>query len=80
MYTLIRYPVGVIVEAMVLAGGRNRLRVAAAGFPDVIELRRSGSQWFAARQPVEVDFLMSNAHPSESVSCSSSGRVAKAAV
>jgi hypothetical protein len=40
------------------------MRVAAAGFPDAIELQRCGPQWFAAtRQPVEFDFLMSDAHP-----------------
>ena len=78
MYLLVRYPVGVIVEAVVLAKGRNRMRAShAAGFPDVIELKRSGSQWFTAtRQPVELDFLMSDA-PCESVSSSRTGRVAR---
>jgi hypothetical protein len=61
MYMLIRYPVGIIVEAVVLAKGRDRLRVVAAGFPDTIELRRSGSQWFTpSREPVEFEFLMSD--------------------
>ena len=70
MYLLIRYPAGIIVEGLVLAKGRNHMRVVAAGFPDAIELRRSGSQWFTAdRQPVEFDFLMSDAHP-----CGSSRR------
>jgi hypothetical protein len=79
MYMLIRYPVGVIVEAVVLAKGRNRMRVAAAGFPDTIELRRSGPQWFTAtRQPVEFDFLMSN-HQGESASSSRPVCVARAA-
>jgi len=64
MYLLIRYPVGIVVEGVVLAKGKNRMRVAAAGFPDAIELQRCGPQWFAAtRQPVEFDFLMSDAHP-----------------
>jgi hypothetical protein len=71
MYLLIRYPVGIIVEAVVLAKGRNRMRVAAAGFPDTVELRRSGSQWFAeASQPVEFDFLMTGGRQGESVSTS----------
>lgn len=79
MYMLIRYPVGIIVEAVVLAKGRNRMRVAAAGFPDAIELRRSGSQWVTAnRQPVEFDFLMSSAaHSCETVSISSPACVAR---
>ena len=64
MYLLIRYPIGLVVEGVVLAKGRNRMRVAAAGFPDAIELQRCGPQWFAAtRQPVEFDFLMSDGHP-----------------
>jgi hypothetical protein len=69
MYLLIKYPVGIIVEAVVLAWGRGRMRIAAAGFPDTVELRRSGSQWFTAtRQPVEFEFLMCNAQAGESVS------------
>jgi hypothetical protein len=69
MYVLIKYPVGIIVEAVVLTRGRGRMRVAAAGFPDTVELRRSGSQWFTAtRQPVEFEFLMCNAQSGESVS------------
>jgi len=52
MHMLIRYPVGIIVEAVVLAKGRDRMRVAVAGFPDTIELRRSGSQWLQWSPPV----------------------------
>jgi hypothetical protein len=67
MYMLIGYPAGIIVEAVVLAKGKNRLRVAAAGFPDTVELRRSGSQWFTpTRQPVEIEFLMSDCQPAAS--------------
>jgi len=80
MYLLIRFPVGIIVEGVLLAKGRNRMRVVAAGFPDTIELRRSGLQWFTTtRQPVEFDFLMSNSHPGERVSSPTPGRVARAA-
>ena len=60
MYVLFRYPVGVVVEGVVLANGRNRMRIAAAGFADAIELKRSGSHWISAdRQCVEVEFIMS---------------------
>jgi hypothetical protein len=66
MYLLIRYPGGIIVEGVLLAKGRNRLRVVAAGFPDAIELRRTGTAWFTAgRVAVELDFLMSDAHQSD---------------
>ena len=68
MYLLIRYPGGIIVEGVVLAKGRNRLRVLAAGFPDIIELKRIGEAWFtASRLPVEFDFLMSDTYQSEAV-------------
>jgi hypothetical protein len=80
MYVLIRYPVGLIVEGIILAKGKYRMRVAAAGFADAIELRRSGSQWFTASvEPVEFDFLMSNASPRERVSSSRPVRVVSAA-
>jgi hypothetical protein len=63
MYLLIRYPGGVIAEGAVLATGRNRLRVAVAGLPDTIELKRAGSGWVAAgHMQVEFDFLMSDKH------------------
>ena len=79
MYMLIRYPVGIIVEAVVLAVRKNRMRVAAAGFPDTIELRRSGAQWFTAtRQPVEFDFLMPSAHQGVSASSSRPAFIARA--
>lgn len=72
MYLLIRYPVGIIVQAVVLARGRNRMRVAASGFPDTIELRLSGSQWLTETgEPIELDFLMSLAHQAAGVSTSS---------
>ena len=78
MYVLIRYPAGIIVEAVALAQGRNRMRVVAAGFPDTIELRRSGQQWLTATsQPVEFDFLMFHSHADENVSCSRQARVAR---
>ena len=69
MYLLIRYPGGVIAEGAVLATGRNRLRVAVAGLPDTIELKRARSGWTAAgRIPVEFDFLMSDKHQIENTS------------
>ena len=79
MYLLIRYPVGAIVEGVVLAHQKNRMRVAAAGFPDTIELRRSGNQWYTSdREPVEFDFLMSTTHQEESLSSATPACVASA--
>jgi hypothetical protein len=80
MYLLIRYPVGAIVEGVVLAHQKNRMRVAAAGFPDTIELRRSGNQWYTStHQPVEFDFLMSTTHQAEPTSSGKPACVASAA-
>ena len=80
MYLLIRFPVGAIVEGVVLAHQKNRMRVAAAGFPDAIELRRSGNQWYTStREPVEFDFLMSTSQQSESVTFAKPACVARAA-
>lgn len=77
MYTLIGYPVGVIVEAVLLAKAPNRMRFAAAGFPDVFELRRSGSQWLTETgQPVEIEFILFSARQGE---CSSKPALAGAA-
>jgi hypothetical protein len=77
MYVLIRYPGAIIIEGVALAQGRSRMRVVAAGFPDTIELRRSGQQWFTAtRQPVEFDFLMSKCHLGENACSSRLARVA----
>jgi hypothetical protein len=79
MYLLIRYPVGAIVEGVVLAHRKNRMRVAAAGFPDTIELRCSGNQWYTSdRQPVEFDFLMSTTYQKESLSSARPACVASA--
>ena len=80
MYMFIRYAAGVIVEAVVLAKGRDRLRVAVAGSPDAVELRRVGARWLTAdREPVEFDFLMSDAHHAEKVVSSGSACLARAA-
>jgi hypothetical protein len=80
MYLLIRYPVGTIVEGVVLAHRKNRMRVAAAGFSDIIELRRSGTEWFTStRQPVEFDFLMSASRQAEPLASSRPVCVARAA-
>jgi hypothetical protein len=53
--------VGVVVEGVLLASGKNRMRVAAAGFADTLELKRIGADWQDAnRGRVEIEFLMPN--------------------
>jgi hypothetical protein len=77
MYTLLRYVAGVVVEGVVFPRGKNRIRAVVAGFPDTIELRRSGLQWFTATgEEVEFDFLMSNTCQGESVAAPEPARVA----
>jgi len=66
MYLSIRYPGGIIVEGVVLAKGRNRMRVAAAGFPETIDLKRVGALWSTdSGEQVEFDFLMSDRYQGE---------------
>jgi len=61
MYLLIRYPGEVIAEAVLLAKGKNRMRIIAPGFPDAIELKRTGAKWSTCQgEVVEIDFLMSD--------------------
>ncbi len=58
MYTLIEYPIGIITEAVVLSMEQKRLRVAAAGFSDVLELTQVGHEWVTEQgQRIEVGFL-----------------------
>ena len=71
MYLLIGYANGSIVEGVVLAKGRDRLRVAAAGFPETIELRRTGALWSTDDgEEVEFYFVMCDKCQAESVSSS----------
>jgi hypothetical protein len=71
MYMLIRYAGGIIVEGVLLAQRKDRLRVAASGFPETIELMRAGSKWVTAGGvQVEFDFLMWDEDQTENV-CSS---------
>ena len=68
MYMLIRYAGGIIVEGVLLAKRKDRLRIAASGFPETIELTRAGSKWITAGGvQVEFDFLMSDEHQTENV-------------
>jgi hypothetical protein len=58
MYTLIRLHDGNFVEAVVLAGTRSWIRVAAAGLDDAVELRRHGLNWIDEdNEPVQIEFL-----------------------
>ena len=68
MYTLIGFPGGIIVEAVVLAKGANHMRVAAAGFSDAFELRRSGDGWVTETgESVEIEFLLASSREGGSV-------------
>ena len=80
MYALIEYPAGVIIEAVVLAMGWNRVRVAAAGFPDTFELMHSGEDWInETGEKVVFEFLLSHAPKVEDVALTVPAMTARAA-
>ena len=70
MYALISCPAGIVLEAVIVSRTRNRMRVFAAGFPDVIELRRTGPRWSTENgEQVEFEFLGAiSSHPEKLVS------------
>jgi len=71
MYLLIGYAGGIIIEAVVLAKGADRLRVAASGFAETIELRRTGALWSTDDgEKVEFYFVMCDPCQSERASSS----------
>ena len=77
MYLLIGYANGSIVEGVVLAKEKDRLRVAVAGFPETIELRRTGAVWSADDgKQVEFYFVMCNKCQAESASSSTAAYTA----
>lgn len=62
MCILIEYPVGVVVEALVLSFEPNRLRVAVAGFSDALEFTRSAQDWVTeGGQKIDFGFLQFSA-------------------
>jgi hypothetical protein len=68
MYTLIEYPVGVVVEAAVLSMEPNRLRVVVAGFSDSLEFTKSGLDWVTeGGQRIDVGFLQFRASEAAAV-------------
>jgi hypothetical protein len=80
MYALIEYPAGVMVEAVVLAMDPKRARIAAAGFPDTLALRRSGPHWLTETgQKVTFEFLLSIAPEVETVTLPAPALAARAA-
>ena len=77
MYLLIGYAGGIIVEGVVLAKGVDRLRVAASGFAETIELRRTGARWSTDDgEEVEFCFVMSDKCQVESAASSAAAYAA----
>jgi hypothetical protein len=61
LYTLISYPAGIIIEAVIVNRTRNRMRVVAPGLSDAFELRRNGQNWLAdTGEEVQFEFLASD--------------------
>ncbi len=80
MYTLVEFPGGVTLEAVVLSMDRRRARIAAAGFLDTLELRRSGADWLTETgQKVRFSFLLSEAIEVETVALPTPALAARAA-
>ena len=62
MYTLLSYSAGLAVEGVIVTHTQDRMRVFAAGFPDTLELRRSGSRWMTEDgEEVQFEFLAAEA-------------------
>jgi hypothetical protein len=77
MYLMIRYAGGSIVEGVVLAKGGDCLRIAASGFPETIELRRTGAVWSADDgEEVEFYFVMCDKCQAESADSSAAAYAA----
>lgn len=58
MYTLISYPVGILIEGVILSRTRDRMRVAVAGMPDALELRRIGNNWLTdSGEKIQFEFV-----------------------
>jgi hypothetical protein len=59
MYTLIRLHDGITMEAVVLDNTQSRMRLAAAGLNDAVELRLCGLDWLdESNRPVQFGFLL----------------------
>jgi hypothetical protein len=62
MYLLIGFSNAVVMEAVILKASRNRVRVAIAGQPDSLELKRAGEEWLLETgERVTLEFLLSDA-------------------
>ena len=46
MYSIISFQSGVITEAVILAAGKDQMRIAVPGFADVVELHQFGGRWY----------------------------------
>jgi hypothetical protein len=59
MYTVIRLHDGSIMEAVVLARTQFRMRLAAVGLKDAVELQYCGLDWLDEHnEPVQFGFLL----------------------
>jgi hypothetical protein len=64
MYTLISFADAVLVEAIVLSRGDNRMRVVLPGVADTMEIQRAGENWFTEKgETVEFQFLATASQP-----------------
>lgn len=80
MYSLIKISEAMVVEAVVLSATEERMRIAAAGFDDAIELKRIGPHWFSdTGSPVSFEFFASDVADCQAVVTSVRPMTSKAA-
>ena len=61
MYLLLRNETGRMVDGVLLAAGRDTMRVAIPGEADTLELRLSDGAWLAGGERFELEALMAHA-------------------
>ena len=70
MWMTIRYPKGLRVEAVLLAAGRDRMRVVVPSRRDAIELHRVDAEWFTEEEiAIEIESLVPLAEGDISAFC-----------
>jgi hypothetical protein len=67
MYLLLRNETRGIVDGVLLAAGRNIMRVAIPGDADTLELRLSDGAWLAAGEQFELEAFIADAEGAMSI-------------
>jgi hypothetical protein len=58
MHMIVKFQNGIRAEALLLAGGRDRMRLIVSGQADAIELSKADGYWYTeAGEPVEIEAI-----------------------